>query len=88
MLVLSRCVGESVIIGDDVRITLAECSGGRIKLRVDAPPDVTIRRGEAIQRATTPDDHPRVSGVCVCGGSPIDESGRCDDCNRRDYGGW
>ena len=46
MLILTRKLGESVIIGDDVKITVVEVSKQQIKLGVDAPKNITIHREE------------------------------------------
>ena len=46
MLVLSRKVGQEIVIGDNVRITVTKVSGNRVTLGVDAPHHVRILRGE------------------------------------------
>jgi len=46
MLVLSRKLGESIMIGDDVRITILHVGGGRVRLGVQAPAHVTVHREE------------------------------------------
>jgi carbon storage regulator len=46
MLVLSRKDGQAIRIGDDVTIKVSEISGGRVKLAIDAPREVPIRRSE------------------------------------------
>lgn len=46
MLVLSRRIGESVCVGPGVTIQIVETRGGRVRLAIDAPADVPIRRGE------------------------------------------
>jgi carbon storage regulator CsrA len=46
MLVLSRKVGEQVLIGNNVCLTVLEVRGNRVRLGVTAPADVSIRRGE------------------------------------------
>lgn len=53
MLVLSRKVNEAVVIGDDVRVTVVEIRGDKVRLGFEAPNDVTVHRQEvwmAIQR--------------------------------------
>jgi len=50
MLVLSRKVGESIQIGDNVRIIVNRISGNRITLAVDAPRSVKIVRGELVTK--------------------------------------
>lgn len=46
MLVLSRKDGQAIRIGQDVIIKVSEISGGRVKLAIDAPREVPIRRSE------------------------------------------
>lgn len=62
MLVLSRRLGESVVIGDDVVVTVLEVRGDVVRLGVDAPRSVQVRRrelleavAEANQSAASPD---------------------------------
>lgn len=46
MLVLSRKVGEELVLGDNIRVKITEISGSRIKVAILAPAEVAIRRGE------------------------------------------
>jgi carbon storage regulator len=46
MLVLTRRTGESVMIGDDVVITVLECRGDVVRLGIQAPRDVQVHREE------------------------------------------
>ena len=46
MLVLSRRVGESVMIGDDVVLTIVEVRGDIVRVGIDAPRDVKVHREE------------------------------------------
>ncbi len=53
MLVLSRHRDESIIIGDDIVITVVDIRGDKVRLGIDAPQDVPVHRREvyeAIQR--------------------------------------
>ncbi len=50
MLVLSRKVGESVIIHNNIKITILGISGNQIKLGFEAPPDVLIFRQEVYEK--------------------------------------
>jgi len=52
MLVLSRRVGDSVVIGDDVVITVLEVRGDVIRIGVDAPRSVAVRRQELLAELT------------------------------------
>ncbi len=46
MLVLTRKKGESLIIGDDIKITVIKTDKAQVKLGIEAPKDVTINREE------------------------------------------
>lgn len=46
MLALTRKVGESIVIGDNVEITVISVNGDQIKLGIDAPRSVSIHRKE------------------------------------------
>ncbi|MBS0261445.1 MAG: carbon storage regulator [Planctomycetes bacterium] len=48
MLVLSRKLGERILIGPDVEISVLKISNGRIRLGVNAPGPVRITRAEAL----------------------------------------
>ena len=53
MLVLTRKIGEGIIIGDDIRITVVEVKNGGIRLGIEAPADVKIHRQEVYERIQT-----------------------------------
>jgi len=46
MLVLTRKKGQSVIINDNIEITILEVQGDQVRLGIDAPRDVSIHRKE------------------------------------------
>jgi carbon storage regulator len=46
MLVLSRKVGEKLVIGDNITVTVTRMAGNRVTLGIDAPAAVRIVRGE------------------------------------------
>jgi carbon storage regulator len=46
MLVLSRKIGERILVGDQVIITVTAIGGARVRLGITAPPHVSIRREE------------------------------------------
>ncbi|MBQ9814004.1 MAG: carbon storage regulator CsrA [Thermoguttaceae bacterium] len=46
MLVLSRYKDQSIYIGDDIVVTVVDVRGDRIRLGVEAPPDVPVHRQE------------------------------------------
>jgi len=46
MLVLSRKVGESILISESIRVTVVQSTNGRIRLGIEAPPEVIVLREE------------------------------------------
>lgn len=50
MLILTRRVGETVMIGDDVTITVLGVKGNQVRIGVDAPRDVAVHREEIYER--------------------------------------
>ena len=50
MLILTRKVGESVLIGNDISITILSARGNQVKLGVEAPKEVSVHREEIYQR--------------------------------------
>ena len=46
MLVLSRKANERLMIGEEIVVTIVRISGGQVRLGIEAPADVSIRREE------------------------------------------
>ena len=46
MLVLSRKAGQRIAIGNDITVIVLECTSGRVRIGIEAPPDVPIYREE------------------------------------------
>ena len=50
MLVLSRKVGEKIVIGGTITITLVEIQRGKVRLGIEAPKDIPVMRTELIAK--------------------------------------
>ena len=68
MLILTRRVGETVVIGDDVTVTVLGVKGSQVRLGVNAPKEVAVHREEIYERikreqAADEADQPRAVGA-------------------------
>jgi carbon storage regulator len=50
MLILSRRIGEAIVINENVRILVLSASGGTVRLGIDAPRSVEVHREEVYRR--------------------------------------
>lgn len=60
MLILTRRVGETLIIGDNIKTTILGVDGSNVRIGIDAPKDVDIYR-EEIYRKIYASQHPNSS---------------------------
>ncbi len=50
MLILTRRIGEKIIINDDIKITVIETRGNQVSLGIDAPREIDVHREEVYNR--------------------------------------
>jgi carbon storage regulator len=55
MLVITRKIGESILIGDTIKIVVLEVRRRQIRLGIESPPDIVVLREEIAQRITNED---------------------------------
>ena len=61
MLVLTRKLGEKILIGDDISIVIMELKGKQVKLGIEAPTNLKLHREEIYQKIQ--DENIRVSNI-------------------------
>lgn len=57
-LILTRRVGETLMIGDDVTVTVLGVKGNQVRIAVDAPKETQVHREEVYQRVKAGIPHP------------------------------
>jgi carbon storage regulator len=57
MLILTRRVGETVMIGNEVTVTVLGVKGNQVRIGVNAPKDVAVHREEIYERIKREEDH-------------------------------
>lgn len=56
MLILTRRVGESLMIGDEISVTILGVKGNQVRVGINAPKTVAVHREEIYQRIKRDDD--------------------------------
>lgn len=51
MLILTRRIGESIVVGNDVSVTVLNIKGNQVRIGVNAPKEVTVHREEIYHKA-------------------------------------
>ena len=50
MLVLSRKVGQRILVGEDIAITVVKLTGGGVRIGIEAPPEMPVVREELAEQ--------------------------------------
>jgi len=84
MLILARRIGESLEVGDDVRVTMLAIKGNQVRIGIDAPRQVAVHR-EEIHRRVTAAANNLTAKADTCGTSQVVA---CNSCYAANWGGW
>ncbi len=63
MLILTRKLGESIIIGEEVQLSVVEINKNNIKIGINAPKDLTIYREEVFMKIKEENKMASISGI-------------------------
>lgn len=72
MLVLTRKLGEQIVIGDGIRVTVVGIGPGRVKIGVEAPPHVRVDRQEIYQKVQQEQAEQAADVLAVVGRPEVD----------------
>ena len=50
MLLLTRRVGETIVIGEDIRVTITQVKGNQVRVGISAPANTSVHREEVFER--------------------------------------
>jgi len=81
MLVLSRYPGESIVINNDITVTVVEIRGDKVRIGIVAPRDTPVHREEVYEAI-----HGAKPGRVVIEHDPAAVANTCDDCGQRHEG--
>lgn len=70
MLILTRGIGQSICIGDDVVVTVLGVQGNQVRVGIAAPPNISVHREEIYERIQREREDQLNSGQVVQGSNP------------------
>ena len=81
MLILQRKPGETVVIGEDITVSVISIEGGRVRLAISAPPEISILRSELLDAReanldSAVEEAPPTELLGLLGASPLEKNTR------------
>lgn len=79
MLILARRINESIVIGDDIRVSVIDIKGDQIKLGIEAPRDVKVYRQEVYEAIQQENREAAKSAAARSASTPLPSLKRRDE---------
>ncbi|MDX8395959.1 MAG: carbon storage regulator CsrA [Mariprofundaceae bacterium] len=76
MLILTRKMGETITIGENIQISVLNIKGGQVRVGIDAPQNVKINREEVFERLQEEQQEQQQEQIETAASKIIDESER------------
>ncbi len=73
MLILTRRIGESLIIGDQIVVTVLNVKGNQVRIGIEAPKDISVHREEVYNRIQVERSHGEMASETAPATSAVED---------------